>query len=178
MPGSVTLLKAPALQPAISTGTSLTLKGKAYRVVEHTLVEVATVGWRYERHEFRLDGGDSQARLICGLNPKKNDWFLFAPVEPHTPLTPEKAAAVKAGQTISLGLRVGTVTDLFQETVRKSESAEAAGLVTGIRFYGFRAKSSSAEFLVEWNEEGVVYYSGEAVSAKEIAVALGGTAKR
>jgi hypothetical protein len=172
-PGPATLLKAPVVQPAISAGTSLNLQGKRYRVVEHALVEVATVSRRYDRHEFRLDDGEVQARLIFGFNPGKSDWFLFTRCEPNTPLTPEKAANVRAGQVISLGNRAGTVTELYQETVRNSESAEASDSSKPARSFGFRAQSASAEFLVEWNEAGVVCYSGTALSAKEMAGALG-----
>jgi hypothetical protein len=61
---------------------------------------------------------------------------------------------------------------MFQETVRKSESAEASDSLNGIRSFGFHGKSPSAELLVEWNEAGVACYSGMRLSAKEVAAAL------
>ena len=123
-PPAVLKISAPAAP--LSVGGSGTLKGTQFRIQSHAVVEVASVGRTFERHEYSLarEDGD-QALLVCGLKPGANEWVLFTPLNPAEPLTPQQAAAVRWGQTVNVDGVVAKVSDLFQSTIRLVENPEA-----------------------------------------------------
>jgi hypothetical protein len=170
-PAAVKKNSAPA--SLLTLGSAGKLNGRDYRVQAHAIVEIAQVGRLYERHEYQLfDAEGNKALLVCGVKPGTRDWVLFTPLDPLTPLTPREAAALRAGDTVNLSGYVGPVGELFQSTVRQTESAEAADSKNGTVFYGFSAQSGSTLLLVQWNDSGITFYSGKPLPPKAVASTL------
>jgi len=157
----------------LAVGASGSLGGTRFQVQSHLLVEMAMVGHRFDRHEYVLSGDDgAKALLVCGSKPGAGDWWLFKPLQPATPLTPQQAAAVKWGQTVNVDGVVAKVTELFQSTIRQVDSPEASDLNPGDVFFGFSGGTPGAELLVRWNASYVNFFQGTAVAEKRVAAAF------
>ncbi len=170
-PPAVVKTQAPASPLAL--GKTATLGGTRYQVQSHQLVEVAIVGRKFDRHEYVLsDAAGSKALLIRGSKPGVADWWLFQPIEPATPLSPQQAAAVQWGQTVNAGGMPAKVSELFQSTIRQADTPEASELNIGDTFFGFSGAAQDAQLLVRWNANYINFFQGRAVPEKEVAAAF------
>jgi hypothetical protein len=76
-------------------------------------------GRKFDRHEYILsDDEGTKALLVRGSKPGAGDWWLFQPLQPLTPLSPQQAAAIKWGQTVNVDGLAAKVSELFQATIR------------------------------------------------------------
>jgi hypothetical protein len=163
---------APASHLAV--GKTGKLGGTQFQIQSHLLVEVAVVGRRFDRHEYLLsDDEGAKALLVRGSKPGAGDWWLFKPLQPLTPLTPQQAAAVRWGQSVNIDGLVAKVSELFQSTIRQVDSPEASDLNTGDVFFGFTGQSEYAQLLVRWNANYINFFEGAALSEKEVVAAFG-----
>jgi hypothetical protein len=169
----VAIVKTGASAVPILAGRSGTLGGTRFLVQSHLLVELALVGRKFDRHEYFLsDEAGNKALLVCGSKPGARDWWLFTPVQPPTPLSPAQAAAVRYGQAVNVDGATAKVSELFQSTVRKVESAEAADLGSGEVFFGFSGAEPSAQLLVRWNGSYINFFQGRSLLEKDILSAF------
>jgi Domain of unknown function (DUF4178) len=155
-------------------GKAGSLGGTPFQIQSHLLVELAMVGRKFYRHEYLLsDDQGAKALLVRGSKPGAADWWLFKPLQPQTPLSPQQAAAVRWGQTVDIGGLAARVTDLFQATIRQVESAEASELSAGDVFFGFAGPAQDARLLVRWNANYINFFQGVAVQEREVMAAFG-----
>lgn len=157
----------------LAVGSAGTLDGGEYRIATHSIVEIASVGLRFTRHEYDLvDASGNKTLLVCGSKPADTDWFLFTPFQPTTPLTPPQAAAKCAGDKLELDGHPAQVTGLFRSRILRTEQAGQTDATAGTMFYGFSAQAGSAVFLARWNERGIAFYRGKALPAKDSQAAF------
>ena len=168
----VVKIGAPAAPLAI--GGAGKLEGKTWYNVGRTVVEIAQVGRMFDRHEYHLmDDERNRALLVYGLKPGEKEWFFFTALQPLSPLSPQQAAAVRAGQTVNVDGFVAPVTELFQSVIRQVEGAsDLPDLKNGALQFGFSAQSGSTLLLVRWNESGISFHRGQALSASEVTSAF------
>jgi len=170
-PPALIITQAPSLR--LKPGAIGTLNGVPWQIRQHTLVQIAEVGRRYERHEYQLAGPEgTSALLIYGFDAGQKDWFLFTPVEPLMTMTAQLAAARRYGEMVNVDGEAATVDGLFETILRESESAENTTLGNGKIFYGFRAHSAGTVLLARWDESGISFERGKALSGKEVAAAF------
>jgi len=171
-PPAVARSGAPASPLAL--GKIGKLGGTRFQIQSHLLVEIAMVGRKFDRHEYVLyDEAGTKALLVRGSKPTAGDWWLFQPLQPSTPLTPQQAAAIKWGQTVNFDGLAAKVTELFQSTIRQVESPEASELNPGDAFFGFTAQTQDAQLLVRWNASYVNFFQGRALVEKDVVAAFG-----
>jgi hypothetical protein len=171
-PPAVVRTGAPASPLAV--GTTGKLGGTRFQVQSHLLVEMAMVGRKFDRHEYILsDNEGTKALLVRGSKSGAGDWWLFQPLQPLTPLSPQQAAAVRWGQTVNLDGLAAKVSDLFQTTIRQVESPEASDLNTGDVFFGFTGSTQNAPLLVRWNASYVNFFQGRALLERDVVAAFG-----
>jgi hypothetical protein len=169
-----TAAKIPAPVAPLTLGSAGTLDGKNYRIQGHTVVEIAQVSRLYDRHEYHLfDDEGKRALLIYGLKPGDKGWFLFTPLTPLEPLTPARAAALRVGESVNVDGFVAPVAELFQSVLRQTEGAELPELKNGTIFFNFSTQASATPLLVRWNNQGIKFYRGSLVAAKDVTTAFG-----
>jgi hypothetical protein len=157
----------------LTVGKAGSLSGTHFQLQSHLLVEMALVGRKFDRHEYLLSNDDgTKALLVRGSKPGAGDWWLFRPLQPATPLSPQQAAAVRWGQTVNVDSLAAKVSELFQCTIRQVESPEASDLNPGDVFFGFSGKTESAQLLVRWNANYINFFQGVAVQEKEVVAAF------
>jgi Domain of unknown function (DUF4178) len=155
-------------------GANGDLGGRRFQIRSYLLVEVAMVGRRFDRHEYLLSNDEgTQALLVCGSKPGASDWWLFTPFQPQTPLSAQAAAAIRWGQTLDMDGTAAKVSELFQSTIRRVESAEASDFNSGDLFFGFIGATPSAQLLVRWNNNYINFFKGNALLDKEVLRAFG-----
>lgn len=166
--------KTPAPPAGLTLDCTGTLAGKNYRLQGHALVEIAQVGRRYDRHEYQLlDDAENLSLLICGWKPGDKNWFLFNPLQPATALTPTQAAARRVGEIVKVDTYTATVVELFQAELRRTEGANLPQFTNGTVFFNFSAESDARLLLVRWNDQGIKFYRGSLVAAKDVLTAFG-----
>jgi hypothetical protein len=127
------------------------------------------VGQVHERHEYKLlDHDGNPALLVYGLKPGAKDGALFTPIQPLDPLTPQQAAALRAGDNENLDGSVAPVSELFQSVIRQADSPESPDSRTGTMSFGFCGKSGETLLLARWNDGGIAFYRGRNLDAKEV----------
>ena len=132
------------------------------------------VGRRFDRHEYVLsDEAGAKALLVRGSKPGAGDWWLFQPLQPSNPLSPQQAAAVQWGQPVNVDGIAAKVSELFQSTIRQVESPEASDLSAGDVFFGFTGTAQNTQLLVRWNATYVNFFQGRALSEKDVVAAFG-----
>ena len=132
------------------------------------------VGRRFDHHEYVLsDDEGTKALLVRGSKPGAGDWWLFQPLQPLAPLSPQQAAAVRWGATVNVDSLVAKVSELFQATIRQVESPEASELNPGDVFFGFTGTAQNAQLLVRWNATYVNFFQGRALLEKDVVAAFG-----
>lgn len=167
------VVKTSAPAALLSVGSTGTVGGKYYRLLGHTVAEIAQVGSLYDRHEYHLAGDDgSRVLLIQGWKPGSTDWALFTPLQPLDPLTPQQAAALRAGDKVNLEGYVAPVGELFQSVIRQADGSELPDLKTGAVFFGFRGKSADTLLLARWNDRGIAFYKGKPLPARDVTAAF------
>lgn len=164
----------PRIPPSpLSVGSTGQLNGASYRVQAHAVVEIAQVGRLQDRHEYHLlDSDGNRVLLVHGAKPGANDWILFIPFQPETSMTPEAAAARRAGDKVDFGGVLTPVTELFQSTIRQTEPRDSADLTSGTVLYGFTAQSGTNLFLARWNAGGITFHRGKMLPAAAVAGAF------
>jgi hypothetical protein len=163
------LITTPAPSVPELAGKSGVLEGNRFQVQSHALVEMAMVGRKFDRHEYVLsDEKGSKALLVCGSKPGAADWWLFTPFQPQNPPSPAQAAALRCGQTGDLDGVPAKITEIFQSTIHRVESAEASEVNTGDVFFGFTGQTSSGQLLVRWNSSYINFFQGKAMPEKEV----------
>jgi len=171
-PAAVVRTSAPALPLAV--GQTGKLAGIQFQIQSHLLVEMAVVGRKFDRHEYLLSNDDgTKALLVRGSKPGAGDWWLFQPLQPSTPLSPQQAAAVRWGQSVNVDGVVAKVSELFQATLRRMDGPEASALNPGDVFFGFTGGTPNASVLVRWNANYVNFFQGKALPEKEVLAAFG-----
>ena len=166
---AVKILPPPA--SPLSSGAVGKLGGTNYQIIGHELVDMEEVGLRFTRHEFRLrDGDGNEALLECGITPGASDYYLFSPLHPLEPLTPEQAANVRLGQVVNIDGFVAPVRELFRSTTRSPE--HPSGWQNAPR-YCFLARTNSLLLLARWNQAGITFDLGRAVTTKTALAAFG-----
>jgi Domain of unknown function (DUF4178) len=167
------LVRKGAPASPLTVGQTGELGGIRFQVQSHLLVEVAMVGRRFDHHEYVLSGDDgAKALLIRGTRPGARDWWLFKPLQPAIPLTPQQAAAVQWGQAVNVDGVVARVSELFQTTIRQVDSPEASDLNAGDVFFGFTGGTPGEQLLVRWNPSYINFFEGKAVAEKKIVAAF------
>jgi hypothetical protein len=171
-PAAVAKTGAPA--SPLTVGKTGKLGGTQFQIQSHLLVEVAMVGRKFDRHEYLLSNDDgTKALLVRGLKPGAGDWWLFKPLQPLTPLTPQQAAAVQWGQTVNIDGLVAKASEVFQSTTRQVDSPEASDLDIGTVFFGFTGKAEYSQLLVRWNANYINFFQGAPLQEKEVVAAFG-----
>jgi len=147
--------RVKTLPARLSANASGTLHGRLLAVRSHAVVEVARVGLRYPCHEYTLSDG---SLLIHGLNGQPSDWHLLRPAALPASLTPTQAAALRAGDRLTLDGVEWTVRDLFQ--------------LPGAGKFGLLAQSDKQWAVLRWTPESLEGYLGGALTEKEVLEAF------
>jgi len=158
-----------AVTAPLALAGSGTIAGKSFQITAHRLVEVAQVGRAYERHEYDLQDADKNlAQLVCGLNAGDPDWWLFTPLNPAEPMTPQRAAQFQVGQIVTVDGYAAPVSELFQTRLRPSTgSVTTSAAAVTVRF-GFTARTEQFALLVLWDNSGIQFQRGVRVDAKAV----------
>jgi hypothetical protein len=165
--------KTPAPQGQLPTGSAGKLEGRNYRIRAHTLVEIAAVGARFDRHEYLLsDEEENSALLIQGLAAGAKDFFLFLPLEPIEPLTPERAAALRVGDIANVDGVAAPVQEMFQCRVSRSDGAAPPDVRAGDSLFGFIGRTNSTVLLVRWANGRITFHRGRSFSEKAVSAAF------
>ena len=116
------------------------------------------------------NNGDS-ALLIFGAKNGSADWILYTPFEPANLITPQQAAALRVGDSITPEATTIKVTELFQTKIQQAEG-ELAGVTTGAIFYGLKVEDKNDRLLVRWKEGGITFYRGKPIAEKTVSAAF------
>lgn len=169
-PAAIVVL--PATSPALSAGESGELEGRHYQIASHAVVEIAEVGLRFTRHEYELNDDENDTfLLISGAGSEAGNWTLAAPIEPATPLTPQQAGALPAGQIVNLETESPRIAQLFRSTIVKMDG-DAPRYLTGGVFYGFSAPMHSNLLIVRWNATNILWLKGEVIPDRQVRAAF------
>ncbi len=165
--------RASAPPSHLVTGGTGKPRGTEFHIQRHALVEVARVGWRFERHEYSVvaDSGD-MALLVCGSKPGAKDWVLFTPLHPVDAMTPQQAGAVHLGQSVNIAGVTAKVDELFQSTLRRVEGPEAETPKGGEAWFCFGGRSDQTQLLVRWNASRIEFFEGTALTDDEVTSAF------
>ena len=171
---AVAVVRIGAPASPLAVGQTGKFGGTRFQVQSHLLVEMAMVGRRFDRHEYVLsDDAGTKALLVRGSTPGAGDWWLFQPLQPLAPLSPQQAAAVRWGQTVDIDGVTAKVSELFQSTIHQVESPEASELNPGDVFFGFTGRTRDAQLLVRWNANYINFFQGQALPGKDVVAAFG-----
>jgi hypothetical protein len=159
----------PASAAKLQVGSRGYLDGKRQRVRVHDLVEIATVGSLYDRHEYDLVDDEESSSLLV-QNPK--DFALYTPMQPFKPMTPAAAAALRVGQFVDVDGFIAPVSELFQSAIRVTNVVSLTDVRTAEVSYGFTAKTNTILLLVRWSSDHINFYRGRTISEKEVTTAF------
>jgi len=156
--------------PPLAVGATGTLFDKQYRITAHSLVEIAEVGSRWERHEYELsDDYGSSCLLVCGDRPDAGDWVFFELLFPVQAPSPSEAAAKKIGDSVKLDGFTGQVTEIFLSTLEQTDGGEVDRSKHGTISYGLRGTNETGTLLARWNQAGIQFFRGRTMPAKKAA---------
>jgi hypothetical protein len=171
---AVARISAPP--PPLTMGAAGVLLEKHYRVTGHSVVEVADVGSRWERHEYELTDDLGQKLLLAaGGKSGSGDWTLYEPVFPAVAPSPAQAAAKRIGDMIAFDGLSGRVTDILQFTFGQADGDGSTGPVAGSIEYGVCAANEYHTLLARWNAAGMQVYRGTAIPAQKARAAFSGS---
>ena len=156
----------------LNTGVAGTLGAKYVTVDGHAVVEIVKVGGIYDWYEYRFR--DDDGLLICGLNGYDTQWYLLRPVQPFTSMTPTQAAALRGGDTLTLGEHALKVHTVFQSRVLSVDDQHAPGAV----MFGFIANSGNDWAVVRWTQNEIEFCLGTSLTEPEVLTAFGVVTKR
>jgi hypothetical protein len=176
-------VRSPARPPAVIVfqagpsplfaGESGVLDGRRYRIVSHSLVEIAETGLRFSRHEYELNDDDNNNYLlISGVSSNAASWILCAPVEPAKPLTPQEAAALSAGQTVKLDGDAARITKLFRSTIIGVDEVHPQRHKRGDVLYGFSGPTKSNILIVRWDATNILWLKGTVFADRNVKAAF------
>lgn len=152
----------------LKVGSTGQLDGRTYRITGHDLVEIAEVGWRFERHEFPLaDDEGNSALLISGIAPNTKGWLLLQPLQTDGPLTPPQAGNVRLGQVLNVDGVIAPVTELFRSTSRRADDSTLPAR-DNLTTYGFLGRTNNAFALARWNQAGIAFHRGKLLADREV----------
>ena len=162
-----------AAPPPLMTGTTGTWHDTNYRLVAHAVMEVGEVNAVFERHEYELlDDNGNLSLLVCGEQPGATNWTLFTALAPYPIPTAQQAARQTVGDLIHVDGVTATVTELFQCTVRGVDNTAPTSWRNGNVYFDYQGRTSNGSLLARWNNAGVRFYRGTAVSPKEFKEAF------
>jgi len=165
--------KIPAPRLKLPTGSTGKLDGKTYRIHAHTLMEIAAVGTRFDRHEYLLaDDEENATLLIQGLTAGDKDFILFIPLEPVEPLTPERAATLSVGDIVNVDGVIAPVKEMFQSMISSSGGETPADIRASKPLFGFIGQTNSTVLLVCWASDRITFHRGKAFSEKFVSRAF------
>jgi hypothetical protein len=175
--GSRAITKIPAPASPLRLGDAGKLGSVNYRIAGHAVVEIASVGLLFERHEYYLrDEQGRSALLVGGLKPHGKIWALFITGEPRVPIAPRQAAAKKLGDFLEIDGRAAPIHELFQCRIRQLEFEKPESSPEekpGEVLFGFAAQSGATPLLARWNESGLLLYRGEILPTGDVTAAFG-----
>ncbi len=157
--------RQPAPPPPLTVGSNVTLDGKAFRVVDHRVVECTKVNAQWSSHQYQVadDTGETNL-LILRAQPNSSSWQLFKPIAPARPPTPLVAAAMRVGEAVTLDDFHGKVSELFlSRTVTNSGASPDAFSGNGLTYH-YLAQTNTTSLLASWNAERIVFHRGQPVA--------------
>jgi hypothetical protein len=155
--------------PPLHAGYSGTLNGTNYLIEGQARVEIREVGQTIVRDEFFLQTKDgSDALLIFGWKPGATNWLLFTALHPADALTPQAAANIRQGRTVTVDGVAVQVGELFLSTVLLSENLNEPGSYTGDVRYGFSGQAGEIYLLARWNDQGIVFREGKLLQERDV----------
>jgi hypothetical protein len=164
-----------ASAPPLTVNTTGKLKDKDYRITGHTVVEMAEVGAKWERHEYQLtDDYGKTDLLVCGLKPGDKDWTLFTSLAPLLPPTAKECAARKVGETVNVDGVTGPVREIFLCTLRQIEGKAAVDGQNPSQCFGYWAQLEYYSLLVRWNSSDISFWRGVNIPASVATAAFSG----
>ena len=159
--------KLPAVVRPLEIGATGKLFDKNYHVTGHTVVDLADVGFNWERHEYELtDDYGTKFLLACGEKPNDSDWTFYEPFSPLIAPSLQEAASKKIGDTVELDGYSGKVTDIVLSTIDQADGYAMNGPKTGTIYYGLRGGNEYRTLLARWNADGIQFYRGRPIPAK------------
>ena len=159
--------KISAGAPPLTVGATGRVDDKNYRITAHTVVEMAEVGAKWERHEYQLTSDDgAQWLLVCGNRPGGGDWVLFESLSPMFAPTAKQLAAKRVGEPVELDGYTGKVSEIFLATMEQAESDRLGSRTVS---YGIAAVNEYRTLLVRWNNDGLQFFRGRIVPEKALA---------
>ena len=168
------VVRAAAPSAALTVDRSGKLAGKTYTIVSDALVEVREMGTVFQRHEFHLRDEDGNgALLIHGWKPGANDWYLFTLLQSSEEMTPQQAAAVQIGKSVTLGNTTTTIDELFSFTTLSVKTSDILQSKTGQVFYAFSGQAGPLVSLERWNDSAITFYSGSVLHEDPVAAFSG-----
>jgi hypothetical protein len=160
--------KVSAIAPPLAVGDAGTLLNQKFQVTAHALVDIAEVGARWDRHEYELtDDRGRTAVLLCGDRPGGGDWIFAEPLYLMRPPTAAEAAAKQVGDLVEWEGFTGRVTEIFLVTVEQAEGEHLVDGPVGTVRYGFRVANQYGTLLVLWNEAGIQFFHGQALTPQK-----------
>ena len=76
---------------------------------------------------------------------------------------------IRVGEIVNVDGYTAPVAELFQSVPRQTESAGLPDLRKGTIYFCFSTQAGVAPLLVRWNEEGINFYRGKFLTAKELS---------
>ena len=151
--------------PTITVGTSVTLDGKAFRVVGHRVVEYTKVNAQWNSQQYEVTDAAGQTNLlILRTLPNAPSWQLFVQLAPARPPTPVVAAAMRVGDGVTLDDFQGRINELFMSRTVTNSGAPPDGFSgTGLTYH-YLAQTNTTSLLASWNGERVVFHRGQPVA--------------
>jgi hypothetical protein len=165
---------APLTKPSppaavFALGASGTLRNWAFTVTGRATVEIAKVGALYDCREYELTrAGGGRALLVCGLSGNAKEWHLMIPFTPAEPLTPFEAAARRAGDKVMFDGSEAAIHELFRAKWLVCDGSS----VSGTTRFGFLSRDPDRSLMARWNEKGIEFYIGIALSEQETLAAF------
>jgi hypothetical protein len=167
--------KQPAAAIRLALGAAGYLQGQRVTVARHALVEIDTLGRRFDRHEYSLETSDGiDLLLINGLNGGPTEWHIFRPVTDDIRLAsvdPYAAAARRKGDAVQPVATTLHVAELFQCKPQATDGPGGAVEWPALQ-YGFTARDSQDWLLARWTETAIRFHRGQQLAETEVRTAM------
>jgi uncharacterized protein DUF4178 len=164
-----THLRYPNPTP-LNLGMKAMLRGKEYELIGRLVLTMMEEGVAYTWNEFELLAPDGDALF---LEYEEGRWKLMETFVPQQPMGPVEAAHLQPGAVINLDGTPATVTEISQATVVGVQGELTFQARVGDRMSYLDATSWKRSYAVEWREEEIEYYRGEALTDWQVFAAFG-----